>query len=221
VSDHPIDLLQHRLADPAQREALIRDWLRDRLPPPVAEAFEERLIEDPALADDVELAKTLGESLRETRGPSTDGQRPADATRADPRGTGALAIAATLALSVAAGWMGGRVTAPGASPTPVGSPDRYVFDELRGNDTAPRVIAGRPEADYVIADFAVPEGAESVELRIGGRTAIALQRSSEGFATALIPRDLLQPGVTLELRASVEGVPWSRSHSWSSPKLGG
>lgn len=61
-----IPLLAALLGQPAERQRLIARYLRGDMDAGMLAAFEERLLEDPALLDDVETEKVLRQGLRES-----------------------------------------------------------------------------------------------------------------------------------------------------------
>ncbi|MDC8013575.1 hypothetical protein [Tahibacter soli] len=58
------DLLQRKLADPAERQRLIAAYVRETLPPDVVDAFETRLFDAPDLAADVAAEACLRDTYR-------------------------------------------------------------------------------------------------------------------------------------------------------------
>src|SRR3546814_15656771 len=100
------------------------------------------------------------------------------------------------AASVVAAWALGlmlagplSIGAGGDSAQIIASPERVVFDTLRGVDSPPPVYPGAAASSHVLAEAALPPDAERVNLYVAGQAPPARQVSAHGFAGFLLRRE--------------------------------
>lgn len=105
-----------------------------------------------------------------------------------------LALAATLVIGVGVGMIvqGTRF----GMPALVASPERIVYDTMRDAQMPPRIKHADSTSPYILVEVAVPVGAKQVRLIMAGAE-LPLQRSNEGFASFLILKSQLKPGLKL------------------------
>lgn len=157
--------------------------------------FEAYLLDKPELLDTVEADNALRETLAAApRG--RDGAEPAPRARQDARTRAAwsparslMAIAASLALGVGAGWFARRADAPRPSNDVIANPARMVFDTMRGGPVEPHLERSSDADAWLLVEVAVPADARDVALAVPGKATQALVPSPDGFASFLVPRD--------------------------------
>ncbi len=132
----------------------------------------------------------------------------------------AAAAAACLVLGLAIGSL---------APLGTGSPDlaapepnvtRLMFDTYRGAESAVRVDHAASRSAMVLLDVAVPDQAEAIALHLGDARIDGLHASSDGFVSALIPRDALRSrrlSVTYSLHGATVERELAVPERWESP----
>jgi hypothetical protein len=88
----------------------------------------------------------------------------------------------------------------------IASPQRVVFDTMRGVDSPPLVYPGAAASSHVLVEVGLPPDAEQVALHVAGQAPLALKVSPDGFASFLLPRAGLgdQPAPRIEYRRGGE-----------------
>lgn len=69
---------------------------------------------------------------------------------------------------------------------------RLMFDTYRGTESAVRVDHAASRSASVLLDVAVPDQAEAIAVHVGDARIDGLHASSDGFISALVPRDALR-----------------------------
>jgi len=133
-----------------------------------------------------------------------------------------LAMAATLVLGLGLGFVGTRSLAPdSAAPELIASPTRIVYDTMRGEPTPPRVEHADSKSAYVLIEVAVPDGARDINLIVDQFPPIELNRSAEGFVSALSRRSWIKDARTMvvqyELRETRMQQPLALTNLRSDP----
>ncbi len=82
------------------------------------------------------------------------------------------------------------------------TPDRIVFDTFRGADLSP-MIEGRSDSEWLLAEFAVPNEAENIQLLIGEKS-FGLQAGNEGFASIVLNKKLLRKTEQMKLSFNLD-----------------
>lgn len=194
--------------------AWLQRYLGRKLSAPETEWFEAYMLDKPHLIAEIEADSDLRDGLALlAASPADDGFAPRSKAHAGPRWR-FMALAA----SVVAAWgLGLLLAGPlsigdrGHSAQVIASPQRLVFDTLRGVDSPPLVHPGAPGSSHVLVEVGLPADAEHVTLHLAGQPALALLVSPDGFASFLLPRAKLsdEPEPRIEYRRA--GVTVSRT----------
>ncbi len=176
--------------------AWLQRYLERKLSEPEAEWFEMYILDKPHLLAQIEVDNDLRDGLAlaaaatSERGVASpfrtgDGHRLSRKQRWP-----AMAWAA----SVVAAWgLGLMLAGPlsigvGGHPAQViASPQRVVFDTLRGVDSPPLVYPGVAESSHILVEVGLPPDAKQVTLHLAGQASLALRVSPDGFASFLLP----------------------------------
>lgn len=197
-------------------QAWLDRYLARDLDPDETRAFEAYLLTQPALIAQVEDDSDLRAALHQASAAGVDIAPDLDpaveARRARRRGTRRwltpVALAACVALGAGLGLQlgGDGVSADRAGDGWVANPTRILFDTLRGDQDAPRVIAGDPQSPWILVEIGVPTGAEQITLEIPGGRSLPLSPTPDGFVGALLQRRQAAQLSRLTLRFVVAGV---------------
>jgi hypothetical protein len=119
-----------------------------------------------------------------------------------------LALAASLVLAIAAGWIGHARMQPDVGAGLVeASPTRIVFDTLRGAPTAPGIENPAGPSRFALIEIGVPANASGIHIRIGTRPPLPLRLSTDGFASFLVEKSVLRQQPHATLHYVVDGRP--------------
>lgn len=208
TASDPLSLLTALLAQPGERQRLITRYLRGDMDASLLAAFEERLLDEVALLDEVEAEKVLRDALRES--PQALTTAPASASRW------------RLPLSVAAGGVFGALlsyalltlqSAPMALPVA----QRVAVAQLpvaRGEEMpADTTIAVAATAEQLVLRIPATNEPGPFRLRIKGADGVVLAQlndikpGEDGQFDILVamPRDR-DARLTIELEAWLDGA---------------
>lgn len=134
-----------------------------------------------------------------------------------------MAQAAGLVLALfAGGWLNSRLNPPEQLPMVIASPTRLVMDTPRsGADAEALVQPGNADSSYVLIEVAIPVGAHKVRLRDREGRAVSLTVSSEGFASFLLHKSVIESGDTGTLEYERAGETVVLEASYLIKNLGG
>ncbi len=117
----------------------------------------------------------------------------------------AIALAALLGAS-AARWM---VPVDGGGPA-IASPNRIVFDTLRGSANAPLVDRPGDTSAPLLIDIAVPMQATAVVAHFSDQSSVPLPVSADGFVSLTGPRDEMLARSPIRIAWMLDGQPQER-----------
>lgn len=181
--------------DPIQPQIdpqLLRDYRRGRLPADAERAFEERLLAEAGLAEELHWDEQLEDVARTwstERGETVRGSR----GRFNPMRPIAWAAAASFAAGVILTGAGAVLAFRDAAMTVGGSARIVSFDVLRAANQSPptRTFHVDPSLDFVVIEVPTrtPDGETvAVTLRQGdGEPRTFAARVHEGFASVVVP----------------------------------
>jgi len=229
--NHAPDLLDALLGQPEERQRLITLYLRDGMEDDLLAAFELRLMDDPALLDEVELEQAMVDSLRALP-PETVPAVPAMpvATGIEPmpppshgrrwRPPPLWAAAAGLMVGILshALWVGVRGDALGGGAMPGIEPaDVFTLDTRRGAGSEPlrttlELSRGSRRVVLQIASSGDP-GPYRVRVIDSGRKveylrSDDLQPDTFGLLQVAIRADALPEGTCVVVLESMDGSAW-------------
>ena len=135
-----------------------------------------------------DTGEMAGADARSATQTVTPDQRPATQARGFPTLSmvAAILIAAALGAS-AVRWMATRETSAPA----IVSPNRIVFDSLRGSASATVVDRRRDSSAPLLIDIAVPTHATAVVAHFSDRSSLALRVAANGFVSLTGPLEAL------------------------------
>jgi len=192
--------------------AWLQRYLQRRLSAPETEWFEAYLLDKPHLIAEIEADNDLRDGLAlVAASPSRGGVAPLSKAYAGPRWR-FMALAASVVAAWGLGLMlAGPLSIGGQSALVIASPQRIVFDTLRGVDSPPLVHPGAAGSSHVLVEVGLPADAEHVTLHLAGQPALALVVSPDGFASFLLPRAKLGDKPAPRIEYSRAGVIVSRT----------
>ncbi|PKM16469.1 MAG: hypothetical protein CVV05_19525 [Gammaproteobacteria bacterium HGW-Gammaproteobacteria-1] len=186
----------HPLSDWLER-AWLQRYLERKLSESEAEWFEMYLLDKPHLIAVLEADNDLrdGLALAAAAPSGHGGVSPfrsgfGGGASKKPRGP-AMAWAASVVAACGLGLLLAgplSIGAGGQRAQIIASPERVVFDTLRGVDSPPLVYPGAAASSHVLVDVGLPPDAEHVTLYLAGQAPLALKVSPDGFASFLLPR---------------------------------
>lgn len=190
--------------------AWLQRYLERKLSEPETEWFEMYVLDKPHLLAPIEADNDLRDALAwvaaasepavASPSQSAPGHRP---NRKPPWPSLAWVASVVAALGLGLMLAGPlSIGAGGHSLSVVASPERVVFDTLRGTDSLPLIYPGAAASSHVLVDVGLPPDAEQVTLHLAGQPPLALVVSPDGFASFLLPRADIddQPAPRIEYR---------------------
>lgn len=174
---------------PWLEDAWLQRYLGGGLSASETEWFEAYLLERPDLVEALEADNTLRDALHASPGAFESAAAPARVVRRAPWMP--FAMAATLVVGLAVGWL---LAGPGQGGAPSAfapGPTRVVFDTWRGSMAEPIVHRGAGDAPFVLVEVGLPPDATEVELVAGDRR-VPLAVSADGFASFTAAADAAQ-----------------------------
>ena len=204
-------------------------YLDRKLASEECEYFEAYMLDKPHLIAEIEadsavrdgLAMLTAVNLSKPNARSTS--HAASSTRQPQRFVSwrPMALAASLVLAWALGWMFAGFNPGGSTSTNdmvIANPPRLVFDTLRGVDTPPLIHPGDPDSQHILVEVGLPSDAHAIALNLpGSETAMPLVLSPDGFVTVLLPRHRLS--TTTPLRITYQSAGVERQRELSLPHL--
>ncbi|MGE3298551.1 MAG: hypothetical protein AB7I68_14520 [Porticoccaceae bacterium] len=190
--------------------AWLRRYLERELSESEAEWFEVYILDKPHLITQIEADNDLRDGLVLAAATALQGDASASGSAGSHRRIGKpqWPVMAWAASVVAAWGLGLMLAGPlsigagGNSAQIIASPERVVFDTLRGVDSPPLVYPGAAASSHVLVEVGLPPDAEHVTLHVVGQAPLPLQVSPDGFASFLLPRAGVgnQPAPHIEYR---------------------
>jgi len=189
--------------------AWLQRYLERKLSEPEAEWFEMYMLDKPRLIEPLEADNDLRDGLAlAAAAPAGSDVAPQRTLRAGySRISGLQWRSMAWAASVVAAWglglmLAGPLSIGGSAQSAlvIASPQRVVFDTMRGVDSQPLVHPGAPGSSHVLVEVGLPADADNVVLHLAGQPSMALVVSPDGFASFLLPRANLgdEPGPRIE-----------------------
>ena len=191
--------------------AWLQRYLERKLSESEAEWFEMYILDKPHLIAQIEADNDLRDGLALSAALAPEH----GVTLPSRSGSGGRTIkkprwpAMAWAASVVAAWGLGlmlagplSISAGGHRAQIIASPQRVVFDTLRGVDSPPLVYPGAAASSHVLVEVGLPPDAEQVTVHVAGQEPLPLLVSPDGFASFLLPRTGLgdQPAPRIEYR---------------------
>jgi len=177
--------------------AWLQRYLERKLSEPEAEWFEIYMLDKPRLIEQLEADNDLRDGLAlAAAAPAGGAVASGSSSRVGHHRIGgppwrSMAWAASVVAALGLGLMlAGPLSIDGSAQSAlvIASPQRVVFDTMRGVDSPPLVHPGAPGSSHVLVEVGLPVDAEHVTLYLAGQPAMALVISPDGFASFLLPR---------------------------------
>lgn len=183
--------------------------------------FEAYVLDKPDLLERIEADTELRDALAATASSESTAERaeraPHDAVaelpaspqhrrisgtrRAAPRYP--FAVAASLLLGLAGGWIANRALLGGSAPGTLANPEHIRYDAQRGATTAPRVVHSDSRSPYRLIEVAVPPQAVDVRLHVQGAPDVSLAPPVDGFVEFLAERNVRVLGLSYTVDGTV------------------
>lgn len=177
--------------------AWLQRYLERKLSEQETEWFEAYMLDKPHLIAEIEADNDLRDGLAlVAASPSVGVVASLSSSRGGHRRIDGLRWRSMAwAASVVAAWglglmLAGPLSIDGSAQSAlvIASPQRVVFDTMRGVDSPPLVHPGAPGSSHVLVEVGLPADAEHVTLYLAGQPSMALVVSPDGFASFLLPR---------------------------------
>lgn len=175
--------------------ALLQRYLARTLSAQETDWFEAWMLDKPHIIAAIEADNDLRDGLAlASAARSGAAVMPRRAPAAGRRHRPVLAWAASVVTALGLGLiLGGPLSlrADGGD-TLIASPERVVFDTLRGTEAPPLRYRGAAESRHVLIEVGLPPDAENIILHLDGLAPQSLVLSPDGFVSFVLPRTLLR-----------------------------